>query len=549
MKHDSLRHLMMVLATLSLAMMACAPFTTFAITPAPASTTVAVQPTQGDVLTDEPATGSAPTETDVPTSTDEPTEIAATNTVVPAELENDVSVHYQAMREGFETDVDAYANGSRYAVSLQIKPDGSAMTIVGQEQVRFLNNTSDSMNEVIFRLYPNALSADDYLFVGSVSVNGEQQEPELLSQNTALRVTLSEPLNPNEAVDIDLGFRLQLPDNRLLGAGRIANDDGVVVLSSFLPLLSVYEEGEWWTDFPAGNGDPAFSASALFDVTLTAPSQMEVSSSGTTIETNDVGNALREYRFVTGPMRDFSLSLANEFELTSSEFDGITINIWSAEGSQAADDFALEVTTESIRIFNEAFGEYPFSEIDVVESPMNGAAGIEYPGVYYVENELWDQNEFFYEVVLAHETAHQWWYSVIGNNQIDEPWIDEALADYSVEVYYRERYGDEAGDSVREAYESDVRAWLADNNPSKPVGLPVTSYSSPEYGVFVYRAGALLYSHLAQEYGKDNVYNMLHDYYQRFRYGIAHSEDIEELVRIQLGAEAADTFEEIVYGQ
>ena len=60
--------------------------------------------------------------------------------------------------------------------------------------------------------------------------------------------------------------------------------------------------------------------------------------------------------------------------------------------------------------------ENGLAELDVIESPMEGAAGIEYPGVYYVEDSVWDVNQFFYEVVMAHETAHQWFYSVIGNN-------------------------------------------------------------------------------------------------------------------------------------
>jgi aminopeptidase N len=47
-------------------------------------------------------------------------------------------------------------------------------------------------------------------------------------------------------------------------------------------------------------------------------------------------------------------------------------------------------------------------------------------------------------VVIVHETAHQWWYSMVGNDQILEPWLDESLADYSEVVYYDEKSGPEA---------------------------------------------------------------------------------------------------------
>jgi aminopeptidase N len=36
--------------------------------------------------------------------------------------------------------------------------------------------------------------------------------------------------------------------------------------------------------------------------------------------------------------------------------------------------------------------------------------------------------------VLAHEIAHQWFYGLLGNDQIEEPWIDESFAVFSSAV-------------------------------------------------------------------------------------------------------------------
>jgi hypothetical protein len=33
--------------------------------------------------------------------------------------------------------------------------------------------------------------------------------------------------------------------------------------------------------------------------------------------------------------------------------------------------------------------------------------------------------------LISHEVAHQWWYGVVGNDQMLEPWLDEAFAQYS----------------------------------------------------------------------------------------------------------------------
>jgi hypothetical protein len=47
------------------------------------------------------------------------------------------------------------------------------------------------------------------------------------------------------------------------------------------------------------------------------------------------------------------------------------------------------------------------------------------------------------EWLAAHEVAHQWWFGVVGNDQIDEPWLDEALTQYSTMLYYEKAYGPE----------------------------------------------------------------------------------------------------------
>ena len=52
------------------------------------------------------------------------------------------------------------------------------------------------------------------------------------------------------------------------------------------------------------------------------------------------------------------------------------------------------------------------------------------------------------EKVIVHETAHQWWYGLVGNDQIDEAWLDESLATYSEVIYTSEIYGKDAGKTI-----------------------------------------------------------------------------------------------------
>ena len=44
--------------------------------------------------------------------------------------------------------------------------------------------------------------------------------------------------------------------------------------------------------------------------------------------------------------------------------------------------------------------------------------------------------------IAVHETAHQWWYALIANDQALEPWVDEALCTYSEFLYYESVYAE-----------------------------------------------------------------------------------------------------------
>ncbi len=93
-----------------------------------------------------------------------------------------------------------------------------------------------------------------------------------------------------------------------------------------------------------------------------------------------------------------------------------------------------------MKSYDQRIGAYPFSELDVVATPTS-AGGIEYPGLVVIADSLYKEDTTFREVVVAHEVAHQWWYSLVGNDQIDEPWLDEAFAQFTTALYYRDRYG------------------------------------------------------------------------------------------------------------
>jgi hypothetical protein len=460
-----------------------------------------------------------------------------------------LETYEQAMRAGLEADAAEYGDEAQYQVSLIASRDTDPLCISGAERVTYRNTTGQPLNEVVFRLYPNALDGGAELIVHQVSANETQAQGELSERRTTLTVQLPDALPPGETAALDLVFTLTLPDDSQIGYGRMANTQGIVMLSSFLPMLSVYDADGWWTEWPEELGDPAYSSVALFDVTLLAPEEMQVASSGSSLsaEPDAAEPGMTRRRFVTGPMRDFAVAYSADFELSSGEANGVAIHIWSFPGDQAEDDAALAIAQESIRAYDDAFGLYPYNQLDVVEAPVL-ALGIEYPGLIYIADHVWDTEDSLYRRwVISHEVGHQWWYGVVGNNQTAEPWLDEGLTEYAVEVYFYATDGERAAQDARDNYQAELDDYVASNDTRLPVGLPVSEYGNREYRVFVYSAGALFYNGLEDRYGREAVLDFLKRYYERFRYDVVDNGELEALVVEVFGADAADYFKEWVY--
>ena len=68
---------------------------------------------------------------------------------------------------------------------------------------------------------------------------------------------------------------------------------------------------------------------------------------------------------------------------------------------------------------------YPYPTFRVAES----AAGLpmEAPGLIWIPGSRRAADHPF---LISHETAHQWWYGIVGNDQSTDAFADEAMADY-----------------------------------------------------------------------------------------------------------------------
>jgi aminopeptidase N len=183
------------------------------------------------------------------------------------------------------------------------------------------------------------------------------------------------------------------------------------------------------------------------------------------------------------------------------------------------------------------------------------ALGIEYPGIVVINSDLYipgltlgrsgTPSSVLLESTVAHEVGHQWFYSTVGSDQVDEPWLDESLVQYITYQYYRSQYGDEAAEGFRDSL---VNRWgLVEFEPI-PIGKPAGDYSPLAYSAIVYGRGPLFFEALAMEMGQETFAPFLADYYAQNKWGIATGEGLKALAESHCDCDLAPLFAEWVLG-
>lgn len=423
------------------------------------------------------------------------------------------------MLPDFRGDLAAFAQATRYEIDLTVDPENAR--VAGRQRVLYTNTEDVPLNEVYFRLFPNTPGYGGAATVDSLLVNGQPASVTAELENSALRVSLTAPLPPGEQVEFALDFSVRLSTDANEGYGQLAYRDGVVALANVYPVIPVYDDEAWNVELAPPYGDATYTDTALYRVQCTAPAEMAVAASGSQVNWTDNGDGTATWTFVSGPMRDFNVIMSDDFQVISTTVGDVIVNSYVLPTDAAGGQRALDYASDALRVYDARFGTYPFAEFDVVEVPLSGAGGIEYPGLVVVDGAIYNQEHGYFEHATVHETAHQWWYSMVGNDQLDEPWLDEALTNYSVVVYFEDVYGQQFAEMFVEDYFVYNYEEIVKAGRDEVVGRPVAEFSEEQYGPIVYVKGPLFFHNLRQQVGDEAFFAILRAYFQRYRYGIA----------------------------
>ncbi|WP_322487262.1 M1 family metallopeptidase [Chloroflexus sp.] len=399
----------------------------------------------------------------------------------------------------------------RYTMRVQLDPSGPRLS--GEITVQLTNRTEVDFDSIWFHLYPNHPDFGGRLDVTSALIDGIPTPSRTLHGDTLIGLIPPQAIAPSERATVTMTFTARGPRNasqRIFGAYNL--EAGVWSIASFYPMLARYIPGIGWDTRPiVSRGDFTVSAIALYDVTIEAPADWQLVTSGSrlTYQTTDNGGQIS--RFVSGPQREFYLAALQGLVAASADVDGTRVISYIQPDDPAAAERSLAIATTALRVFNQRFGAYPYTELEVIQAALTQFYGMEYPGVVLIEQSLYRRDNRLLETTIAHEISHQWWYGVVGNDAQGEAWLDEGLASYSQILYYEMIGVPEQANAELDAFRAVYRR-LRERGGDAPLATPPSGLNDGRYVPVVYAKGALFFHALRQRIGEEAFNTFLQGY-------------------------------------
>jgi hypothetical protein len=477
-----------------------------------------------------------------PTSTTMAT-AAPTATPTPPPAWQDRDTYRAAMLATAADDVDLPEAPAFYAIEAFLDAQDDAPRIYALQDTHYTNPTGVALERIYFRLFPNKPSFGSALTFEEVTVAGQEVELVYEVEGTAVGLVLPTPLQPGESLDVHMAYDVTVPVDNARGYGTFNYEDGVFVLSNFYAMVAVYDDEGWDLSLAPDYGDPVYAETSFFEVEFTVPSDMVVVTSGSTLERVDNTGGTTTWHSVSGPMRDFMVVASSRFESSSLSVGFVRLNSYCLPEHEEGGDAVLNYARDGLRAYQQSFGPYPFAEFDVVEAPIS-AGGMEYPGLVIIDDGQYATAGAHTEFLVAHEVAHQWWYSLVGNDQVNVPWLDESLTNFSVVYYYENTYGRSQADLAFETYVASRYERAKSNGRDGVVFKAVADFEPQDYGPIVYGKGAVFFYELREQLGDELFLDVLQAYLQDRRYKLATPDDFLRVAEQVSGQELDALYEQ-----
>ena len=476
----------------------------------------------------------------------------------------------------------------RQRYNIQLKIDFDALSYAGSERVRWVNRSDRANSVLYFHLYSNLRTNQSSTSAGANAENTQVEEPRveitevhsaadgsplpysIYDQGTTLRVNLHDQVQPGNSIEVIVGFKGNVPEidpdetgltmhvvkqvsaalrgDREVRSPRDLNFRcrGVMLLGTSYPVLAVHDGDDWLRKLEPSVGDTIFNEVADYEVSISiAPGIALFTSAG-----EDESAQSDRLTFSAPALRDFAIIAGRNLRSEQILVGNTTLRSVFVTEHERVGKRVLTMAADALRIFTAKFGPLPFKTLNIAEAPLiaglgsNEFAGMEViASAYYVDfdspavrslpeiiREQRPSVEESLEWSVAHLIAHQWWGAIVGNDPAREPVLDEAMANWSALLYFREMYGEQrAAVVLQDQLQGVYRLYRTFGGEDMDANRPARDFRNTfQYAAVVATKGALMFVDLARSLGEEKLLAAFKKYYRANQFKVAELDDLRE---------------------
>ena len=421
---------------------------------------------------------------------------------------------------------------NNYNIVADVNPE--TRTVTGIEKVSYKNRTGMELSQIYFNLHLNAFKrtaatkpytdstesgifpfGKDYGYINITDTMINNAGAVFNVKDTVLTITFPEPLPPDAETEITIVFEAYIPAIN----HRTGSNESAMWMGNFFPILALYDENGWHKGPYYPVGDPFYANIANYAVKITTPAAYTVV--GTGEEVSSVLGGVRTTDISAMLVRDFAFAVSQLYQVdTMKTNSGVYVNLYHY--SETSDgDAILNLAVKALEAYSAHVGSYPYASLDLIEVGIIPViSGMEYPGVAFIDASYFASEAKLQSIPL--KLGHQWFYNIIGNNQIKEAWLDEGLTEYVCDRLFLT--AEESALHMSAAYDSLQAALPTIENKTLLQDLSVYKTWSEYLNIQRTRAKLMMYA-LEQEIGTESMEAFLKLYYSKYAFRLVNKNE------------------------
>ena len=431
----------------------------------------------------------------------------------------------------------------RVEYKIRIDFDHKNHQFSGKQNLKYFNNSNDTINKVFFHLYFNAFQPGSMMDVRSRSlpdpdrrvmdrisklnkneigfheINKIQQDGKNLRhhvQGTILEVELVDPLIPNESTEFYLEYFSQVPV-QIRRSGR-NNKEGIdYSMAQWFPKIAEYDRQGWHAnpyiarEFYAPWGD--------FDVSISINKNYIVAATGI-LENKMKEKNKNVWNFKAENVHDFVWAADPDYVHDILKVDSENLELhfyYQKTNDEMVSNWKRlqDDTADAFRYINGKFGKYPYTKYSVIQG---GDGGMEYPMATLITGER------SYPSLLSvtiHEALHSWYQMLLGTNESYLAWMDEGFTSFAQNITFINKFNEIYNLDFTNPLERSYNRYynFIKTGLEEPLSTHSDHFSTNQaYGVGSYTKGAIFLMQLGYIIGEDKLFKGLRRYYNEWKF-------------------------------